>query len=270
MAKIIGTSGNDIPLKGTNKDDTILGKAGIDQLLGRGGNDLLKGGPGVDFMYGGGGGDRLFGGGDNDYLEAGRGADFINGGGGDRDAVSYVGSKKGVNVKLGKNGHLTENKGGDAKGDQIKNVEIVHGSDHNDKIKGNNLDNQLYGHDGNDLIKAGGGDDKVFAGVGNDSVYGGGGADEINGDLGNDDLFGGAGPDTFLFEAGDFGDDIIWDFEIGVDKIWFFDGADNIGDVFEHAEQVGPDAVLKYGVSSITLKNTMLSDLGPGDFDFIN
>jgi Ca2+-binding RTX toxin-like protein len=267
MAKIKGTSGDNFPLKGTKGKDTILGKAGVDQLLGLGGDDLLKGGTGVDFLVGATGRDKLLGGEDNDYLDPGGGRDVINGGGGDRDAVAYVGSKSGVKVKLGKDGATTVGKGGDAKGDQIKNVEIVHGSDHNDTLKGNNLDNFLFGHNGNDLLKAGGGDDTVDGGIGNDSLYGGKGADVLGGDLGDDDLFGGVGPDEFDFEAGDFGNDIIWDYEPGIDKIFFFDGPDHVSDIFGAASQMGSDVLIKYGTSSITLKQTKLTDLSPDDFE---
>lgn len=49
----------DNDLEGTNRKDTILGRAGNDKLSGKGGNDIVNGGTGNDVVRGGAGNDKL-------------------------------------------------------------------------------------------------------------------------------------------------------------------------------------------------------------------
>lgn len=79
MARIIGTSGNDV-LRGTSHRDVIKGKGGHDRIYGKGGKDKLIGGSGVDLIKGQGGNDRINGGSGNDLLKGGNGNDKIKGG----------------------------------------------------------------------------------------------------------------------------------------------------------------------------------------------
>jgi Ca2+-binding RTX toxin-like protein len=99
------------------------------------------------------------------------------------------------------------------------------GSESNDALVGNNLDNEMAGLGGDDRIEGLGGDDSIDGGEGDDALYGGSSdADEGDGPTlldfeedsdGDDVLLGGAG-DDFLFggtgrdrlEGGD-GDDIL-------------------------------------------------------------
>jgi Mg-chelatase subunit ChlD len=80
----------------------------------------------------------------------------------------------------------------------------------------------LLGNAGNDIIFGQGGDDKLYGGAGNDILLGGTGNDLLDGgdgnDLllggkGNDILTGGSGGDTFVWKAGDTGNDVIKDFK---------------------------------------------------------
>ncbi len=132
---------------------------------------------------------------------------------------------------------------------------ILQGTDGNDHIAGNLLDNTVYGGAGNDAIDGGGGGDYILAGAGNDHVDGGAGNDTIydnggsgigpivdddviHGGDGNDTLvmgasagdrdrvFGDAGNDRFLFrlDAADphgTGQDVVMDFAKGQDKLAF-------------------------------------------------
>ncbi|MEQ9725133.1 Calx-beta domain-containing protein [Pseudomonas sp. WHRI 8822A] len=59
-----------------------------------------------------------------------------------------------------------------------------------------------------------GGADKLYGGGGNDILYGQGGNDLLVGGAGDDILFGGAGADTFAWQKGDFGKDVIKDFNV--------------------------------------------------------
>ena len=61
---------------------------------------------------------------------------------------------------------------------------------------------------------------RLEAGAGNDSIDGLGGDDVLIGGTGDDQLTGGLGSDTFHFRLGD-GQDIIYDFEDGVDLLDF-------------------------------------------------
>ncbi|HDG1683665.1 TPA: type I secretion C-terminal target domain-containing protein, partial [Kluyvera ascorbata] len=56
-------------------------------------------------------------------------------------------------------------------------------------------------------------------GDGNDKLYGGAGDDILIGGKGNNTLYGGEGHDTFKWQQGDYGKDVIKDFNIHEDKI---------------------------------------------------
>ncbi|HEX7221032.1 MAG TPA: tandem-95 repeat protein, partial [Burkholderiales bacterium] len=75
-----GSSGNH--LKGTHRDDLLVGGAGDDRIDGKKGDDKLIGGPGDDRLEGGKGNDKLIGGAGNDRLEGGKGNDKLLGGAG--------------------------------------------------------------------------------------------------------------------------------------------------------------------------------------------
>jgi Ca2+-binding RTX toxin-like protein len=78
---------------------------------------------------------------------------------------------------------------------------------------------------GNDAIFGGNGDDVLNGNLGNDAIYGESGNDRILGGSGDDLLVGGDGVDAFIFQSirsfqsGDFGRDVILDFQGGVDKL---------------------------------------------------
>ena len=91
-------------LKGTAKNDFIVGKAsadniaggaGRDWIFGGAGNDTLSGGDGDDEISGGLGNDKIDGGLGDDFLEGGAGMDTLNGGEG-HDDVSYLGQGAGI------------------------------------------------------------------------------------------------------------------------------------------------------------------------------
>ncbi len=67
-------------VRGTDADDTMLGRAGADSLAAGAGNDLVSGLGGDDRLDGGSGDDLLYGGAGDDTLLPGRGADLVEGG----------------------------------------------------------------------------------------------------------------------------------------------------------------------------------------------
>ncbi|QZP34622.1 retention module-containing protein [Pseudomonas sp. DR48] len=71
----------------------------------------------------------------------------------------------------------------------------------------------LLGGAGNDILFGSGGNDVLDGGKGNDILLGGSGNDSLMGGQGNDILIGGSGADTFVWKAGDTGNDVIKDFK---------------------------------------------------------
>ncbi|PTW58862.1 T5SS/PEP-CTERM-associated repeat protein [Breoghania corrubedonensis] len=158
---------------GSTHNDVIMGDGNTNVLRGYGGNDNLMGGAGNDILRGEDG---------NDVLRGDAGADRLEGGAG-IDWASYYNSAAGVVVNMADN---AAERGGDAEGDVLVDIEFVLGSAHDDTIIGNGAGNLIRGHDGNDqLIGLGG----------NDILRGEGGNDVLRGDTGADQLDGGAGTD---------------------------------------------------------------------------
>ena len=124
----------------------ITGTDLADKLDGTDAGEKIDGGKGNDELKGGSGNDDLKGGADNDLLVGGSGADTLSGGAGD-DTISYEDSEEGVTINL-----LTGTaKGGDADGDEIVDndkkddrVENVQGSMYDDRLTGNDEDNELW------------------------------------------------------------------------------------------------------------------------------
>ena len=76
---------------------------------------------------------------------------------------------------------------GDAAGDELRNIEGIIGSSHNDSLSGNDSDNVIYGLEGQDQIKGRAGRDSLYGGPGIDFLDGGPGADLLDGAAGDHD-----------------------------------------------------------------------------------
>ena len=197
VENIIGSAGDDW-LRGDANDNRLIGGAGDDTLIGGGGgNDTLSGRAGNDTLNGGAG---------DDGLNGGAGADTITGGPGD-DLLSYAGSDGAVDIRL-RTGHAS---GGHAEGDVYRDVESVEGSDHDDRLAGDDRpagasaggNNILLGRGGDDALYGGSGDDLLFGGDDDDTLYGGGDNDFLLGGPGDDTLTGGPGADEFIGGPGE-------------------------------------------------------------------
>jgi Ca2+-binding RTX toxin-like protein len=136
---------------------------------------------GADTIFGLGGNDLIFGLGGNDLIKGGGGADTISGGSG-TDTAEYSDSNEGVFVNL----QSGDGFDGTAEGDILVSIENVTGSDHDDRLIGNNGINVLNGLDDNDILKGFGGDDTLDGGDGDDELAGGAGADFLIGGSGSD------------------------------------------------------------------------------------
>jgi Ca2+-binding RTX toxin-like protein len=162
FAATVGTLGND-----------SIQRAGV--VFGGSGNDGLTGSAGADILNGGS---------DNDWLDGGAGADLVDGGEG-WDVNSHLSATSGVIIDL-----TTNLNGGAASGDKILNIEVLQGSNFNDRLTG--IDNgnghgvQLYGEGGHDTLTGKGGGDYLFGGTGNDTLDSGFGCDVLNGGIGAD------------------------------------------------------------------------------------
>ena len=159
--RIVGTSGSDV----------IVSGAGGDLVFGIGGADLICGGGGSDELHGSAGNDKIDGQTGNDLLAGAEGNDLTIGGEGIRDLVLFHGGPNSVAVDLRK---------GTANGwgrDQLRGVEDVRGSAHNDQLIGNDRRNFLFGQAGSDRIEGLGANDFLFGGPGDDALVGGGGFD---------------------------------------------------------------------------------------------
>jgi Ca2+-binding RTX toxin-like protein len=277
--------GSDNRLEGGAGGDSLDGEGGADKLYGGAGSDGISGGEGADRLYGDGGNDtlrgeegddQLYGGENNDKLIGGSGADVFDGGA-DTDTVSYVGTPPTaggmgvfVDLELGQGGW-------GAAGDSFSRIENVNGTDWRDDVIGNDEDNVLVGEKGNDLLRGRGGDDWLVGGDGGDSLQGGDDDDVIDGDgadvtgAGDDDyLEGGSGADIFVFRwpGGSWGDDLIPDFEDGVDHIDFFEVPGLTGWGQLSIVQDGDDVLISFGNSSIEIWGAQVADFSADDFLF--
>ncbi|NEP72764.1 MAG: calcium-binding protein [Okeania sp. SIO2G4] len=127
------------------------------------------------------------------------------------------------------------------------------GTSENSFIYGNKGDHTLQGLDGNDLL---------FGGKGDDTVDGGNGVDIIGGHRGDDILIGGPGGDRFDFGLG-HGDNIIVDFEDGIDIIGLQGGL-SVEQLT--ISQIGNDTRISTNQLSITLQGVEESVISIDDF----
>ena len=175
-------------VRGTKNNDMIEITWGNDTVFAGEGNDTIWDFDGTSNTYHDiwlASDDLIYGGKGNDTIFAGLGADTIDGGEG-VDELNYIYSKSGVTVDL-QTGRGT---GGHAQGDVISSIEILVGSNHNDKLTA--IDGaDIYGDDGHDVLvsanntrlKGGAGDDHfVIGSQGGQNVYidGGSGVDTLD------------------------------------------------------------------------------------------
>ena len=185
-------------LEGSNHSDRLTGDDGLNVLEGRGGADTLDGG--LNPWWGG-------------------------------DVASYAHSPGGVTVDLTLTGPQATENNHDAAGDTLIGIERLEGSDHSDRLTGDDGANWVHGLDGNDYLYGGDngdsirgddGNDYLYGEDGNDSLYGGTGNDTLDGWDGNDWLYGGTGNDHL---DGGIGADYLYG-GIGADTLYGGTGAD--------------------------------------------
>lgn len=281
--RIWGNDGRDV-LNGQAGNDTLRGGNGNDELNGGGGRDILDDGAGDDIANGGAGNDifRLGGEGGEDQLNGGRGTDTliadpeeepepgaftleVNFRTGVLRAVEFpdIGPDSFRNIEnftfLG--GQIDVELLGDRRDNVLKTdrgADSVDGGAGNDTISTGDGRDVLLGGIGNDTLNGGGQADRLVGGKGRDTLRGGDGNDILIGGAGNDTLRGGDGADTFVFRDGTSGDDVILDFEAGIDSL----DLDGIDDASAELTPAG-DTLITYdnGQSTITVEGADLTDL---------
>ncbi|ELS05561.1 hypothetical protein,putative calcium-binding protein [Xenococcus sp. PCC 7305] len=208
-----GNDGNDT-LNGDNGNDTVDGGNGADLVRGQKGDDLVIGGNGNDTLKAGEGADSLFGGNDNDFIEGEggfdelygeAGDDTLRGGNGDDTIFGGAGSDR-VLETGNLNFTVTDTQVIGRGTDTFSEVELVEistggGQNNIDASAVTQLPVKLNGAGGRDTLQGGAGDDELL-----------GGADI-------DTLTGNAGSDRFVYLGLNHRNDVISDFEAGVDKI---------------------------------------------------
>ncbi|WP_162236029.1 hypothetical protein [Devosia sp. Leaf64] len=294
LEDLILTDNASINGTGNQFANVLTGNSMANVLNGLGGNDTIDGGAGNDTLNGGDG---------NDILKGGAGSDAHFGGAG-VDTISYASSLAAISIDYQK---AASTYTGDAAGDTFDSIEIFVGSAYNDSIQLQGVSATIYGGDGDDLLNLwsgpavtfygeagndhlmadygddyldGGtgndvvegydGNDMVIGGSGNDTLFGGNGDDTLSGDAGDDTHYGGSGADTFVFRSG-MGEDLIGDFELGIDTIEIRDqGSMNFASLMANAEEYGGYSWLHLNDGgTISLINISLSDLSASDFRFV-
>ena len=234
------TGDNEESITGGAGDDTIFGGGGDDDIDGGAGNDRMTGGTGDDVLAGGAGDDEIRGNSGDDTIRGGDGNDALYGGGG----ADMIFGEGGDDLLLGVTG--------------------------NDQLFGGAGNDRLFGRAENDSLDGGDGDDALTGNAGDDVMIGGAGRDVLLAGGGNDVMTGGTERDVFVFQN-ERGEDVITDFEVGLDKISFRDRTFGDREVeFGDLEitQNGDDAVITERGLSITLNGVDASTLTESDFIF--
>ncbi|MGM0454959.1 MAG: calcium-binding protein [Cyanobacteriota bacterium] len=135
----------------------------------------------------------------------------------------------------------------------------------NDVLDGGSGNNILFGNLGEDTVTGGSGDDSLFGGQGDDVLIGGPGNDLLSGDRGRDTLTGGDGIDHFsLAASAEIGEDVIVDFQDGVDKLRLAPGV-TVDDL--QIESSGANTeIRREGNLIAVLNNVAASTIGADDF----
>lgn len=181
----------------------LIGNSGANLLIGLP-ETKVNGGRGKDLiiggwhLHGGGGDDRLLAiGPQTTFMDGGSGNDYMHGGG-YTNVLTYQTAPGGVEVNLP--AHTATGQGRDTVRGRIN---MVVGSDYNDRIIATGWTHDIDGGKGNDFIDKTRGRGNVYGSEGNDVIVGNG---TLDGGAGNDEITG--GPDNDLL-VGYSGNDVL-------------------------------------------------------------
>jgi Ca2+-binding RTX toxin-like protein len=239
--------------------DNVVGSSLNDTIIGSEWNNVLDGGEGNDQLYGDGGSDFLEGGAGDDTFVIDDRADALitisDSTGVDTVDLSAWINPNGAQIDLGAPATtfqpIWRTAGpGDYDVwlvlDEFERIENVIGTQFDDIITGNSLNNRLEGGAGDDDLSGGDGNDLLIGGAGYDLVFGEGGDDILYGSLlpgqigvdegslfrggaGNDWMAGGEADDIYQYiTADEYGDDMIVDAG-GIDEVDFTGHSAGVG-----------------------------------------
>lgn len=214
VGAIYGGDGDELVTTGA-ADNTIYGDQGNDTLTSNGGDDVLFGGLNDDRLRAGDGDDRVYGGEGADIMRGGDGADLLDG---DTDSDLIYGGRGNDEIYAGSSADVVTAGDGDDTVDGGSSADMIRGGNGADDLSGGTGNDTVYGGAGNDKISGGNNTDHLKGGAGDDQLIGGSGGDTLNGGRDDDSLKGNGGADVFVFNR-KAGDDVIVDFENGVDQI---------------------------------------------------
>ncbi|MFU0921260.1 retention module-containing protein [Kluyvera sichuanensis] len=140
--------------------------------------------------------------------------------------------------------------------------DLIYGGKGNDILYGGNGDDTIYGGPGNDTLYGEKGNDVLYGGDGNDILYGGKGDDTLIGGKGDDILWGGEGHDTFKWQQGDYGNDVIKDFNVKQDTIDLKELLDGLKGSFSDYVDIavhGKDTVITVNTDGLSSHNNATS-----------
>lgn len=238
----------------------LNGDAGNDRIAGGSGPDQLNGGPGDDFLIG-----TMA-----DRYDGGRGIDTIDlSGSPTAVGVNLVGltSFFDVTITTDENGFL-DIQSGEAVNGVAKNIENIVGSDYNDWLLGNGLENLIRGGGGDDSLSVQHSDGRV------DKLFGDDGNDELFVGSGDDEMTGGAGADKFVVNPGSLdGHWVIHDFNLAEgDRAYAFPysgdvawaSVDYLGTPSLQAQFVGGDTLTFVGITDTSSLDLIVTSAWPG------
>ncbi|HYE44085.1 MAG TPA: hypothetical protein VEA15_11900, partial [Caulobacteraceae bacterium] len=158
--------------------------------------------------------------------------------------------------------------GGDAAGDTFGSIEYFVLSNHDDTIVGSWASDIIRGMAGDDVMSGGGRHDGLNGGAGNDVLDGGTGRDTLNGEEGDDLMTGGADTDWFWLASAGTGNDVVTDFEDGLDKVRITNvaGVEDFSDLAVSTNGSGWAVITLPDGSTLTLEGLAAADVDAGDF----
>lgn len=153
-------------------------------------------------------------------------------------------------------------------------IDRISGEAGHDSLNGGGGNDKLYGGAGRDTLNGGLGNDKLYGGAGADRLYGkdghdilqgGESGDYLAGGAGNDSLRGGGGADRFVFTLAD-DDNVIVDFQDGIDKIMIAAGGNTVSLAFRDS---GNDVLVTFSDTEILIKKTEFGLISQADFQLL-
>ena len=152
--------------------------------------------------------------------------------------------------------------------------DVLRGTQQNDSIQGKNGNDIITGLGHNDSLVGGAGDDIITGNSGNDTLIGGDGSDRLvgnqgddilQGDAGDNSYVGGGGADIFAVADIDGVNNVIFDFQDGIDKI-LLQGSSFFDATVENSDDRFGTSISIFGNSVATLVGIDPSDISEDDF----